>query len=380
MATSRPVRAATVVLTAVFALSGWAVAPIEPGRIPLAVILLIVNVVPLLAVRDHPLAVLAWFSVAYPAWLLLGFPAHLLQSLPTLVAMYATGAWDRTLGIRAWGLATPVWMLVATVTGWWEASPLEIGYVAVMFVGVWVLGSVVADRERHAAVLQERTRELQRARRELADRAVADERARIARELHDVVAHAMSVITVQAGVGAHLVDDHPSQAASALSTIEHHGRQALVEMRRMLTVLRDPDVAGSATQPPQPGLADVPRLVEEARSAGVEVALTTRGRCPDDLPAGLELAVYRLVQEAVTNITKHAPGSRGRVTIVHRVDHLDVLVDNPLSSSAARSRPPDGHGLRGIAERVALYDGTLVTEVDDAGFHVRATFPALTPS
>ena len=180
----------------------------------------------------------------------------------------------------------------------------------------------------------------------------------------------MSVITVRAGVGAHLIDTRPAEAAKALGVIERTGREALSEMRRMLAVLRDPDPRAPRPDP-QPGLADLPALIERAEAAGVPVSLTTEGT-DRPLPAGLDLAAYRVAQEALTNVAKHAPGARAQVTVKHSDGWLEVEVRNP-------GRPADpvspGQGLRGMAERVALYDGQFEAGPDRDGFRVWARFP-----
>src|SRR5690606_27783293 len=149
-------------------------------------------------------------------WIVVGHDGHLLQSLPSVTAMFALGGRERPMWIRAIGLITPVWMVSASLVGWWEADALEVGFVAILFVVVWALGVTLAARRRYVEVLEERTDQLEKAQAELAERAVADERVRIARELHDVVAHAMSVITVQAGVASHLSKTQPDRAADAL--------------------------------------------------------------------------------------------------------------------------------------------------------------------
>lgn len=367
--------ALTALLTAVFVGSGWWEAGIRYDVLPRELVLLAANTLPLLAIRRNPLAVVLFLSLAYPTWIDFGHPSHELQSLPTLVSMYALGAWNRPLWLRAIGLIAPVWMVGAAAFGWWDADPLGLSYVGLMFVVVWALGVVMAGRRAYATELEARTAELEEARRELADRAVAEERARIARELHDVIAHAMSVITVQAGVGHHLVDQRPDQAASALQVIERTGREALDEMRRLLSVLRAPDPRGPLPAP-QPGLAELPQLVEQARDAGTPFTLTLRGASRPTGP-GLELAVYRLVQEALTNTVKHAPGTPGSVTITYGPESLDVEVVNghlDEDLGAGREVSP-GHGLRGMAERVALYGGDLQTIAGDGAFRVAARFP-----
>ncbi|GAA1368803.1 sensor histidine kinase [Catellatospora chokoriensis] len=370
--TSRGLRTLTAVLTAVFTLSAWRLGDLGPDGQPLDLLLVALNTLPLLLLRRYPLAVLALLSVAYPCWMLLGHEPHLLQSLPAVAAMYAVGTWARPLRVRALGLLAPAWMLVAAV--FWRAPEAEIGYVAVMFVVVWALGAALADRRSYAAQLESRTAALEQARRELADRAVADERARIARELHDVIAHAMSVITVRAGVGAHLLDSRPAEAAAALRVIESTGREALSEMRRMLAVLSDPDPRAPLPEP-QPGLRDLDRLIEQARESQVPVTLTVHG-VHRPAPTGLELAVYRLAQEALTNVAKHASGAPAWVTIRYLPEHLEIEVRN-TGGPFGRTVVP-GQGLRGMAERVALYDGRLQITGEGEEFAVTARFP-LTP-
>jgi hypothetical protein len=199
--------------------------------------------------------VVACLSVAYPAWAALEYPTHLLQSLPTLAAMVAVGASPRPLWWRALALLCPLEMLAGAATGIWDVDLLEIGYVAIVFVSGWVLGVVLAARRSYTRALEEKTAALEAARQELAHRAVLEERTRIARDLHDILAHAMSVITVQAGVGGHLLERDPEQAKGALRVIEETGRGALGEMRRLLGVLR----GGDLPTEPQPGLGSLDR-------------------------------------------------------------------------------------------------------------------------
>jgi signal transduction histidine kinase len=375
------IAALTAGLTIAYAVSAWTMEGIDPARLPWDLGLLALNTVPLLAIGRNPLAVVLACSVAYPLWLEAGHDGHLLQSLPALVAMYAVGAWDRPLWIRVIALIAPVWM-VAVAVGWWGADPLEVGYVGVMFVVVWALGVAIAARRSYGRQLEAKTAALEEARRELADRAVAEERGRIARELHDVVAHAMSLITVRAGVGAHLAATRPDEATRALDVIERTGREGLAEMRRMLAVLRDPDPRGPRPEP-QPGLADIARLATEVGEAGAQVAVTTEGPARD-VPAGLGLAAYRVVQEALTNVVKHARGARTSVAIRYRPDAVEVEVRSagrpPTGEPAPRGQGLRGQGLRGqglrgMAERVALYDGRFEAGWTADGFRVWAYFP-----
>ena len=371
----------TAVLAVVFAASGWSEVGIEADRLPRELVLVALNTLPLLAVRRNPLVVVAVLAIAYPTWVALDHPTHELQSLPSLAAMYALGGWDRPVWVRALGLFLPVWM-VGSAMWLWDIAWLDLAYVGVVFVVVWGLGVIVAGRRTYARELEARTTELEQARRELADRAVADERARIARELHDVIAHAMSVITVQAGVGGHLLEQRPEQAADALRVIERTGREALAEMRRMLAVLREPGTresgdgtgSGGPVPDPQPGLADLPQLIRQTRDAGMTFSYRTTGTARS-LPPGLELAAFRVTQEALTNAVKHAPRSRGTVTVTYLPDELEIEVANTASATRSDGDASHGHGLRGMAERVELYGGRLDTVADEAGFRVTARFP-----
>jgi signal transduction histidine kinase len=202
------------------------------------------------------------------------------------------------------------------------------------------------------------------------DRAVR-ERARIARELHDVVAHAMSVITVQAAYGRLVVTAEPAKGAEALAVIEKTGRQSLVELRRLLGMLRtgEPDLVDDE---PAPRLADLPRLAERTAAAGVRVDVSVHGT-PQALGPGLELSAYRIVQEALTNVVKHADTDSAQVTVEHKPDAMVIDIVDRGRGGAVRHH---GHGLTGMRERAALYGGTVLAgPMPGAGFRVSVTLP-----
>ena len=206
--------------------------------------------------------------------------------------------------------------------------------------------------------------------------AVAAEGLRIARELHDVVAHAMSVVAVQAGVGRHVIDTDVDAAREALGVIETTSRGSLVEMRRMLGVLRHGDEAAALR--PMPGLADVPDLVADTRRAGLGVTLDASG-VTGELPAGVDLAVYRVVQESLTNVLKHG-GPVAHVRVVRGADRVEVEVtdDGAAQGSVGRDAPGPGggHGLLGMRERVALFGGSFeAAQRPGGGFRVHASLP-----
>ena len=251
------------------------------------------------------------------------------------------------------------------------------------FVLCWVLGRFTRIRRAYYGELEDRAARLERERDAQAKVAVAAERARIARELHDVVAHNVSVMIVQADGASYVMDGSPEQAKQALATIASTGRQALEEMRRLLGLLRSADTTGEYV--PQPGVEQLPELLEQVRNAGLPVAFRVDGE-PRELPRGVELTAYRIVQEALTNARKHG-GPQTSATVRIRFDDrgLDMLIeDNGRGASAelARDGGEDGygHGLIGMRERVGMVGGTLdAGPRPGGGFRINAVLP-LTPS
>jgi signal transduction histidine kinase len=242
----------------------------------------------------------------------------------------------------------------------------------VMVAAAWWLGDGTRRRQEAVAAARERAAELERAREELARRAVVEERLRIARELHDVVAHSMSIIAVQSGVGAHVLDSQPEEARKALAAVEATSRQALAEMRRLLGVLRqEAEPSGSLT--PSPGLAEVDALAADVARAGARVEVRIEGTRPE-LPLGLDLSAYRIVQEALTNVVRHAGPATARVRIRYAPDSVDIeVVDDGRGTGAGRA---DGHGIAGMRERATLYGGSLdAGPLPGGGFRVAARLP-----
>jgi signal transduction histidine kinase len=252
----------------------------------------------------------------------------------------------------------------------------------------WVLGTWARDRRAHIGTVEERARRLEREREERAQRAVAEERERIARELHDVVTHHVSVIVIQAGGGLRALDRRPADARAALEAIDATGRQALADMRRMLGILGRSGAAAEApktvarpaapdeTLAPMPSLDRLGELLEKVRAAGMPVELSITGeRRP--LDPGIELSAYRIIQEALTNALKHAPGARARVGVRFEPAALEVLVvDEGGNGEPGLGMPGEsGHGLIGMRERVALFGGQLEAGPAGRGFRVVARLP-----
>jgi len=221
--------------------------------------------------------------------------------------------------------------------------------------------------------LEEQAARAERERIEAAERAAAEERARIARELHDVISHDVSLMVLQASVERRVRADDDS-TTQTLANIESTGREALAELRRMLGVLRKTDA--DAPLNPQPGLAQLPQLIDQARAAGLPVHLAVDGD-PVPLPAGLDIAAYRIVQESLTNAAKHAAGASVTATIRYRDGSLEIDVADDGGADPERHRQADGgHGLVGMRERVALFGGSLeAAPAANGGFHVRARLP-----
>jgi signal transduction histidine kinase len=263
------------------------------------------------------------------------------------------------------GLASVAVILLGTVAGPGIGAPADAGTVVLgcaLMGGTWMVGRAARERRAYAA----------RSAEQLAQRAAAEERLRIARELHDVVSHTLSLIGVKAAIGNHVAEARPEEARDALRVIEATSRTALNEMRHMLGMLRSDRVP--ADLKPLPGLADLPELAERAALAGVRVDLDVRG--VDRLPRGVELSVYRIVQEAVTNVVKHgAPAARCRAEVVGSAAEVHIEVTDYGPRTRMPPRPP-GHGLIGMRERVAMHGGTFTAGPRPAGgFAVSARLP-----
>jgi signal transduction histidine kinase len=320
--------------------------------------------------RVRPVAVLAVTLVAGMVFNA-GFADSPTLPLGVVVALYTVAARsERSVSKRAvlvTGIALPVPILVAAGFEV-DSALLPLGITA----GAWILGDNLRTRRAYLGELEAKAVRLEREREEAARRAVAREQARIARELHDVISHNVSVMVVQAAAGADVFDAEPSRARSALTSIEATGREALSELRRLLGVIRIDD---DATLTPQPGLERLAPLLEQVRAAGLAVELTVEGPSAP-LPPGLDLAAYRIVQEALTNTLKHASASRAEVALRYGAAELAVDVLDDGRGATAGGTAGGGHGLAGMRERVALYDGRIVAGPrSDGGFAVSARFP-----
>ena len=271
---------------------------------------------------------------------------------------------DRAL----WGLLAAALMTGSVAAAGGFGDPSNMISIWIFLGAAWGLGRAIRSREQRAHTLQVRAEHLTAEQEFQAQRAIAEERTRIARELHDVVAHGVSVMVVQAGAAQRVLSQNPERAREALSSIETSGRQALVELRRMLGVLRASDAHGSIE--PQPVLARVGELVEHVRDAGIEAGLHVEGE-PRVLSAGADLAGYRIVQEALTNVIKHAEATAVDVTIRYLPAALELSIRD--NGGGLRNEHAPGHGLIGMRERVAMFGGTLTAgDAPEGGFAVTA--------
>jgi len=246
----------------------------------------------------------------------------------------------------------------------------------------WVLGDSMRYRRAYYASLEDRAARLEAERDAQAQVAAAAERARIARELHDVIAHNVSVMVVQADGASYAMDNDPARAREALAAISATGRQALAEMRRLLGVLRREGGGANSERAPQPGIGELGELLDQARGAGLPVSFTVEGD-PQPLPGGVALAAYRIVQESLTNTRKHAgPVVSASVVLRYSPDTVVLTISDDgwgdLGGTALPGAP--GHGLTGMRERVAMYGGSVTAGPrPGGGFEVEATLP-LTPA
>jgi signal transduction histidine kinase len=336
------------------------------------VVLAILAAIALLFTRDAPFVAPLAVGAALAAILAIDADAVFDSNAPFLVILFMSwclGTYnERTRAIA--GLvayqALGIWANIQFEETWtdylWVAS----------FIGVaWTTGFVVSRRTEHARAMAERARILEREQVDLAERAVAEERQRIARELHDVIAHSVSVMTVQTGAVRRLLLPEQEKERQALETVEATGREALTEMRRLVGLLREHGAAPEFA--PQPGMGTMDSLLDGVRAAGLPVELEVDG-APRELPAGVDLAAYRVVQEALTNALKYAGPAHAWVVVHWRAGLLELEIANDGRSDGDGTG--GGHGLAGMRERVSLYGGEIESGPrDGGGYVVRARLP-----
>ncbi|HVA86315.1 MAG TPA: sensor histidine kinase [Candidatus Saccharimonadales bacterium] len=348
-----------------------------PGPVAVAGAILVASTLPVAFRRLAPLkAIASSVLVSLPYVLAYGAGNSLAGAVTLLLLVYSVGR--HLVGRRLLaGTAMGLLMIVELGIGGRLVMFEDWVYVLLIYGAALVLGVALraqVERSIALAVVADRAEREQEA---TAQAAVHEERARIARELHDVVAHNVGLIVLQAGGARSVLATDPDRARMALQAVEETGRQTLAEMRHLVGILR---VDEDADRQPLPRLERLPALIDEARAAGLAVDMEVEGS-PVDLPAGLELAAYRLIQEALTNVRKHAPSSRAQVRLGYEPDRLRIDVsDDGGPSAAVRNTALDttglGHGLIGMRERVQLYGGRMEAgPMTGGGFRVEAVLP-----
>ncbi|GLZ06349.1 hypothetical protein Acsp03_38150 [Actinomadura sp. NBRC 104412] len=353
---------------------GYFTGPAFGLRMSAFVLITAALLLPLVFRRTYPRTVFAVVSlVSFVQVLLVSVPV--VANVAVLMGLYTVAAGPSF----RWGLAAltvgQLGAVLATfrfVSGERDRLSNLIAISAIV-AGVWLLGLHMRTRRAYLRSVEERAARLERERDTEVQIAMAAERARIARELHDVVAHNVSVIVVQADGASYAIDTDTARARAALEAISATGRQALAEMRRMLGVLRESDDAGSYT--PQPGVAQLTDLVEQIRASGLPLEFAVEG-VPLEMSQGRQLTIFRIVQEALTNTLKHAgPRATARVLLHYGDDAIEVRVTDDGRGAAA---PDDGsgHGLLGMRERAAVYGGEVRARPRvGGGFEVIARIP-----
>ena len=323
--------------------------------------------------RTAPTAAVAatlGLSVMYEAAAFPGGP----DPLPVVVALYGLAARGHRLRSLGLGLAATVVLIGVRglAVGDSFSSPLIVVFPTTVVAAVFA-GQLMATVRNRRFEEQERVAAAERDRERDTRRQVDAERLRIARELHDVVAHNISLINVQATMGVHLMDERPQDAAAALGAIKSASKQALGELRRILDVLRQPDEDEPTA--PAPGLSQLDGLVTTTRQAGLPVVVEMSGPRAD-LPATVDVAAYRIVQESLTNALRYAGGADTRVHVSYRGDWLNLLIEDDGPDHPTQSAAGSGHGIAGMRERAAAVGGTLrAGPGDHGGFTVTAQLP-----
>jgi signal transduction histidine kinase len=336
-------------------------------------------VIPLIFRRDHPVAAFAIAVITGGLQVLLDIHVNMIDVV-IVILLYTLAAYcPRRVSVT--GLAVSLLGSAAAVARWAPPYLVLAHWIVLGSVGfagssliAWVLGDSVRYRRGYYASLEDRAARLERERDAQAQIAAAAERARIARELHDVIAHNVSVMVVQADGASYALDSSPERARQALGAIASTGRQALAEMRRMLGVLRSDD--GETGVVPLPGIGQLGELLEQTRASGLAVSFTVQG-VPAPLPGGLALAAYRIIQESLTNTRKHG-GPRARAQVLLRYCEDELMLEITDDGYGVTHEDGAGHGLTGMRERVALYNGTLHTgPLPGGGYQVTARLPVV---
>jgi signal transduction histidine kinase len=372
--TARPpaIDVALVLLVAVFTTAGTAILRGSQSVSPLAYTLMVAIALPLLVRRDAPRLALAAVVILSFLYDLLDFPGGF-YTVPIGIALFSvvdTGfRWTAVAGSV---LAVGGFLLVGLSTGRGHVSDLG----NALWFGGWlvaslVLGEVTRSRRAYVQAVEERALAAERGREEEARRRASEERIRIARELHDILGHRISLINVQAAAALHVVDRDPAQARTALVAIKQASHEALGEVRATLGILRQLDEREPLA--PSPGLAELDDVIAQTSAAGLDVQLAVRGEARN-LPNGVDLAAFRIIQESLTNVVRHARATQARIAIAYRP--ADVQIEVTDDGQASTAGDGSGSGLVGMRERATALGGDFEAGPrPGGGYRVRATLP-----
>jgi signal transduction histidine kinase len=348
----------------------------DPSSRPLALTLALAAAAALAARRRAPTATLVVSGGLVLALFAVDRSAAAVAVIAPAVALYSLALSRGRRHLVAAVVATAVAVAVADVFlagANTHAFTLQTAaHVALVAVPV-LAAEALRNRRSYVKLLLERLELVERTREEEAQRRAEQERLRIARDLHDVVAHTLTTINVQAGVAAHLLDCEPERARTALSAIETASHEALEELRAILGVLREPDGSDVPLEP-APCLESVGVLVERDRASGGEISLAVAGERPDRIPDAVQLAAFRIVQESLTNVRRHAPAAAARVCLAFEDDRLRVTIENEAGSANDGARAP-GIGILGMRERATALGGTVEAGPSNDGYTVMAELP-----
>ena len=349
----------------------------DPATRPLAIALGAGAAATLVLYRRAPIVTLALAGAFVLTLVAIDAAAGAVAVIAPGIALYslALTRGRRTLVAAVFLTAVAVLVVDIAVTGNHEhAATLQIaGHVALVAIPV-LAAEAHRNRRAYVRVLEERVELAERTREEEARRRAEQERRRVARDLHDVVAHTLTIINVQAGVAAHRLDHSPGLARDTLGSIEAASHEALQELRTILGVLREPE-DGAPPLEPVPNLTALDALLEQARTTGVDVHLDVVGEQPQHVPGAVQLAAYRIIQESLTNVRRHAPGATTGVSIAYCTDHLRVEIANDVVMSRNRNGSNPGVGILGMRERATALGGTLRAGRSGATFRVVSEIP-----
>jgi signal transduction histidine kinase len=375
-------RAVDSILALVFAVAAlWTIAERVGDQDPfrsdglLGIVLVLAQTLPLAVRRVAPIRALALSVAAVSIHIALGYEGVPAGTFAALVILYTAASMSDTHDAMLAAAITAAGIAIYFISDRSDPGVTAAVTTSATYAAAWGLGVYVHSRREYTTIVEERANLLERERELRSREAVAEERARIARELHDMVGHALSLIVIQSGGAQRALQSKPALVGESLGSIEAISREALADMERMLGIINAPD-SGEDTLSPQPGLSDVETLAARVSEAGLPVNISVEG-LPFPLPASVDLSAYRIIQEALTNALKHAGPAHVSVRIRYDPEGIELeIVDDGRGVNRDGHDEIHGRGLIGMRERVTLYGGELTTGPrQGGGYRVRAKLP-----